>query len=139
MIVSIRRGTLVVVLSILIIGVLSSMCMAMPNQVKVTKANGQIVLYSINDAISNPTMLALMNTDMGSAFENGRPMVGILYNGKILDLQLALQFSGGYQSFENQVKDGTQAEATDLVATIDWEGTPIGPIGDDEFKVLSIE
>jgi len=133
-----RRSSSILLLAALMLLVFTATCLAMPNTLKITKANGNVVQYSINDAIFNADMMTAMNNDMAAAFEGGRAMVGLLSNGKVVDMQSALTSSGGYSSYESQISAGTISQAADLTANVDWQGNAITG-QDDEFYVVTID
>jgi len=91
--------------------------MAMPDVVKVTTANGIIVQYSINDVIANSILMSDMNDKLSFAFTNSKAMVGILTDGKVVNLNDALS-SGSYSTYEAGVMAGTIPQGTDLKATV---------------------
>ena len=90
--------------------------LAMPNSVKVTRADGSVANYLMNDAIMNPSLLTQMTNDVTSAFLSSRPMVGILSSGKVANLQAELGASST-SAYEAGVTAGTTAAGTDLTAT----------------------
>lgn len=133
-----RRSSAVLSLTALILFLFTATCLAMPDTLKITKVDGKVVQYGLNEAIMNTDMLAAMNTDLGSAFERGLTMIGILTNGKIVDMNSALGSAGGYSSYENMVKDGAIPSTSDLTANIDWQGTLLDNQGDIDFRVVAI-
>ena len=109
--------TAVVATTALVFGTVAP-ALAMPDVIKVTRPDNTVVQYTMADAMLKPTLMAQMVKDITAAFPMREPMVGILTNGTVVDLEAGLT-SGttSYNTYEAGVLAGTTAHGTDITAT----------------------